>query len=259
MRYLMRFIAATVTWTIILVTFTAANQLISGLGEGSSWEVIELGHQVPSWLGLLLPFAAFAGGLTVSAEMPAWRVGAYALPVVVLAYLLTAYVAPIARYEMGFDPGVQIAPDQSLGAATPPAMKELRTYIEANPPLEFSFSKDDLLLLPPNYVTYLIHSRLAMALFAILAGLLGQLVGFLTGSLSPPARRNARWALGLLTAILFFLAQAVGGEWVKSDPAHSAIIGSWICLIVPLAQLGVCYRMARRRRGRLHALDTSSV
>ena len=88
-----------------------------------------------------------------------------------------------------------------------------------------------------------------MALFAILAGLLGQLVGFLTGSLSPPARRNARWALGLLTAILFFLAQAVGGEWVRVRPGPLRY--RWQ-LGLPDRSAGSArglYRMARAAKG----------
>jgi hypothetical protein len=259
MRYLMRFITATMTWAVLLVTLSVANQLIAGLGAGTSWGVAELAHQVPAWLGLLLPFAAFAGGLAVTMDVPAWRTGTYALPVLALAYLLTAFVAPFAEFRVDEAQGVEVAQDSRIGPDTPSAIRELRASARANPPPEFKFSTDDLSLLPPNWLTYLIHSKIVMALFAIFAGLLGQQVAFLTGGLSPPARRNARWALGLLTAILFFVAQFVGGEWIRSDPAHSGVVGSWICLIVPLVELGVLYRMAQRRGALLHALDASSV
>jgi hypothetical protein len=259
MRYGLRFFIATLIWTVILVTFTVANQLIAGLAEGSPWEVANLFHQVPTWLGLILPYAAFAGGITASPEVPARQVAAYALPVAALAYLLMAYVAPIAKYEVERDMPAEAAPYNRFGPQTPSAIWELRSLVEADPPREYSYSTDDPLLRPPSWLTHLIHSKIVLALFAILSALLGQRVGVLTVGRSPPARRNIRWALGLLTATLFFLAQVVGGVWIKSDPAHSGVLGSWICLVVPSIELLVLYRLSLRRQSRLHALESPSV
>lgn len=259
MRYGYRFIMATLTWTLILVTFTAANQFITGLSEGSTWEVVDLFYQFPGWFGVLLPFAAFAGGLTASVEVPARQVAAYAIPVAALAYLLMAYVVPIAQHEVRRDQPAEVAPDIQIGPKTPSAQREFRNRNEANPPAEFSFSTDDPSSLPPRWITHLIQSKMVMALFALFAALIGQQVGVLTGGRSPPSRRNARWALGLLTAALFFVAQAALSEWLKADLTRSVLMGTWGCLIVPTIEYLGVYRLASRRQRRLHAFESQSV
>lgn len=259
MRYGYRFIVATLTWTLILVTFTAANQFITGLGEGSTWEVVDLFHQFPGWVGVLLPFAAFAGGLTASAEVTPPRVAGYALPVAALAYLLTAYVVPIVRYEVDRDQPTELALESRIGPEIPSAMRELKNRNEANPPPEFSFSTDEPYNRAPRWITHQIQGKMVMALFALFAALIGQQVGVLTGGHSPPTRRNARWALGLLTATLFFAAQAAGGNWLRADLTRSVSLGTWGCLIVPTMELLVVYRLALRRQRRLQAIESMSV
>jgi hypothetical protein len=135
----------------------------------------------------------------------------------------------------------------------------VRAQVEANPPSEFSYSVDRPFESSPGWLTYRIHSLAVFSLFAILAALLGRQAGFLTSGLSPPARRNARWAIGLFTAVAFFLAEAVGGEWVRLDPVHSGILGAWLPLALPLAELAILTRVAHQRQRRLHAFRPPSV
>ena len=66
--------------------------------------------------------------------------------------------------------------------------------VEADPPERYTFRIDRPLEQPPNWLTYLLHSVLAIAFYSVFAALLGHLSGKLTTGLSPPNRRNARWA-----------------------------------------------------------------
>ena len=53
----------------------------------------------------------------------------------------------------------------------------------------------------------------------------------------------------------FFLAQAVGGEWVLADPGNSALAGAWMPLLVPLGELGLLLTLTRSREGGTDSLS----
>jgi len=259
MRNGSRFFRATVLWAGALLTIAAAHRVGTYLLQGGSWRPGNLVWEVPTWLGLVLPFAAFAGGLSVFRAFSLRSAITYAVPIAVIAYLLMAYAAPVALYRVQNSRGVDVSAQNPFGPPTPSAWKALRTQVRADPPSEFSYDVDRPFEFPPGWVTYRIHSPVVFGLFAILAALLGLQAGFLTSGLSPPARRNARWAIGLLSAVAFFLAEAAGGEWVRSDPLHSGILGAWIPLVLPLAELAILGRFDRLRRRRLHASEPPSV
>ena len=111
----------------------------------------------------------------------------------------------------------------------------------------YSFRIGRPLTHPPNWLTYLLHSVVVITCFTILAALLGHRGGTLTTGLSPPNRRNARWALGLASSIAFFLAEAAGGDWVRANPSNSGVVGAWVPLVVPLAVLGLLEVLLRIR------------
>ena len=253
-----RFFLATGIWAAALVVIAAAHQVATA-APGGGWHVTNLGYQTLAWFGLVLTFAAFAGGLSISRVSSIWSAGKLAVPITVIAYVLLAYAAPIARYRVQSSRGVDVSTRDPFGPATPSALRALRDQVEADPPLEFNYRFDRPFELPPSWLTYLLHSVAAMSIFAILAAVMGHLAGCLTSGLSPPARRNARWAMGLLSAVAFFLAVMVGDDWVRSDPLHSGILGAWVPLLLPLAELAILARLTQMRRRRLHASAPPSV
>lgn len=258
MRNVPRFFLATGTWAAALVMIAAAHQVATA-SPGGAWHYADLGYQALAWFGLVLPFAAFAGGLSISRDSSIWAAGKYAVPLAVLSYVLLAYGAPIARDRLQNPSGSDISTQAHPGPRTPSALKAWRAQVEANPPAEFDYSVDRPLARPPVWLTYRLHSVAAIAFFAILAALLGQLAGYLTTGLSPPARRNARWAIGLLSALAFYMAVMVGEDWVRSDPLHSGILGAWVPLLLPLTELAILGRLTHLRRRRLHASAPPSV
>ena len=134
-----------------------------------------------------------------------------------------------------------------FGPPTPGGLLAHRSAIEADPPETYNFRVDSPLSRPPNWLTYLFHSVIALAFYSVFAVLLGHRSGKLTTGLSPPDRRNARWALGLVGAIAFFVAEAAGGEWVRADPSNSGVLGAWFPMVVPVVELGVLVVLARVR------------
>ena len=207
----------------------------------------EIGFHLPGWLGMLLPAAAFAGGLAVSGVLSAPGVALRGGVLAVATYALMAYASPTAEYHRRIYRVGDVAMEFPYGPFTPGALAMVREAVRVDPPPVYSFRSADPLETPPNWLTYLIHSALAVSGFALLAGLLGLKAGEVTSGLSPPVRSNARWGIGLLTAVAFFLAEAFGGDWVRADPGNSGMVGAWLGLAVPLAELAVLVVLARRR------------
>ena len=206
------FFGWTAIWVAGLSVLNLIHQVSSGFFEGGIWRPGEVLAQFPGWVGLFLPFAAFAGGLATHALLPVSSVLNRGVLIAVVSYLLLAYGLPITTYIDGKNAGVDVAVLYPFGPATPGGLLARRSAIEADPPENYGFRVEDPLSRPPNWLTYLLHSVIVIAVFSVFSALLGHLAGKLTTGLSPPNRRNARWALGLAGAIAFFLAEAVGGD-----------------------------------------------
>jgi hypothetical protein len=248
----MRFFLATGIWLASLVALTVSYHLLTGLPDRSPWSFWNLVYPLAAWMGLLLPYASFAGGMAEWASLPPRGVMLRGFLLAAVAYGLVAYASPTGEYRVRAAEDADLAAEFPFGPKTPGALKALRSTIEARSPEAFSFSIERPLERPPNWLTYLLHSVMAIAAFAVFGALLGQQSGALTSGLSPPARRNARWALGLLSAVAFFLAEAAGGEWVRADPSNSGLLGAWLPLAVPLLELALLTTISRRRRLRVH-------
>ena len=149
--------------------------------------------------------------------------------------------------------GADLQSVHPFGPDTPGALVAQRRAIVANPPERFSFRVSEPLTHPPNWLTYGLHSPIVLSVFAIFAAFLGRKGRTLTTGLSPPNRKNSRWALGLVVSLAFFLAVAAGAEWVRKNPSNSGVLGAWLPLIVPLAGLCVLELLIRRRAGPLSA------
>lgn len=250
---LVRVLAA---WWIGLTAVAVTSAYLTSAGLQSyrtPWGLIDT---VAGSLWLVFPFVAFVAGSAASRHPSRGRAAAHASAVIVagatVAYLCGALLAPAAEYRRLASVGIDVSVRFPFGPNTPEAFARRRAAIVRSPPERYTFSMDRPLELPPNWVSYQIHAPLAITVFALPNALLGLLIGWLTTGLSPPGRRQARWASGLLSAIAFLVAAQVGTQWVRAAPEHSAVTAAWAPLAVPLS-LCVALSVVLWRRGRLHA------
>jgi len=244
------FFRATATWILILLLAPALVQFQHAPPFSGGWTAWEAGFHLVGWLGVLGPYAVFAGGLAVGCRSPALSTVRYAAPVGLAVYLLVGFAAPQLEYRAELADGLPVKTRHPTGPGTVSNLLSLRELVRENPPAKVSYSVEEPLQRPPSWVTYLIHQPAAAALFAILAALLGRVTSVLTAGLSPPVRRNARWGAGLAVGASAFMAQALGGDWVRLDPSNSGLVGAWLPLLVPgLILVGLQLLANRRSRG----------
>lgn len=248
-----RFFSATVLWTGGLVLVPSVVYLFIGPQYDDHWIAWRVVRTASGWIGQFLPYAAFAGGLALSQTRQWASVALRGAVAAIVAFLLLGYVSPLAEYRAAEVRGTDLAARYPTGPDTPENLLALRSVVLANPPARFSFSVEQPLALPPNWLAHLALALVAFPLFAIFSALLGWQAGFLTSGLSPPARRNTRWALGLAGALTFFFVLQFGSSWIRTDPAHSALPGTFGPLIVPILELAVLTLLVRRREARLSA------
>jgi len=244
------FFRSTLFWTAALLAVPTSAQLFGSSPFGGDWTGWEGLSLLTAWAGLFLPFAAFSGGLVTSGELSVSRLAFSASAISLLSFLLLGYLLPTLQYRVEADLGLDVEERYPTGANTIRGLGEWRGLVQQTPQEEFSLSVERPLQTPPNWITYLIHSSIVQSLYAVLAALLGALVGVFTTGLSPPTRRHANWAAGLFSGILFFVVQTLGGDWVRADPLNSGVLGAWGPMLLPLLELGVLYLLlARARRG----------
>ncbi len=239
-------------WTIGLVALALAAWLASPEGRNGAWTFWGGAYLVLGWIGLFLPFATYSGGLAAPSPTPTRSVTLRALSIAALYFVVAAFGKPVAEYRQRVETGGDITVQFPLGPETPATILSLAEAVRASPPERFSFSTDRPLARPPNWLMFSFHSFFALAAFCILSAFLGQLVAFLTNGLSPPARTNTRWAVGLITAFLVLAASTLGNAWVRQDFSNSGYVGAWAPLVIPLVELGLLMWLARHRGGRTH-------
>lgn len=241
------FLRATATWVLILLLAPVLVRFQHGPSSPGVWMAWEAGFHLVGWLGVLVPYAVFAGGLAVGCRSSVLSTVRYAAPVGLAAYLLVGFAAPQMEYRAELAKGLPVETRHPTGPGTVSNLLSLRELVRERQPTEVRYSVETPLETPPTWYTYLIHQPAAAALFAILAALLGRIVSHLTPGLSPPVRRNARWAAGLAIGASAFVAQALGGDWVRLDPSNSGLAGAWLPLLVPGLILVVLQLLASRR------------
>jgi hypothetical protein len=244
------FFSRTLFWTGALSIVPAYAQYLAGPFMEEYWTYPEALYFACSWVGQFLPFAAFAGGLVLG-HPPRYRQLLLAAVVVSIgSFSLIGYATPHLRFRAEAAAGLEVDQRYPAGPETINGLLKLRARILESPPEEFRVRTERPLELPPNWVSFLIHARIVNALFAIFAALLGALTANITTGLSPPARRNARWVLGLASGLLFFGAQALPAEWVRMAPSNPAVLGAWAALLIPIAELGLLHFLRVRLRRR---------
>lgn len=257
-RPLTLFMLAVAQWLAGLTAAMLLFQVLSTPPLSGTWPGTAYLWGLPGTVGVLLPFTAFAGGLTLArVSLGTSRSILFGAILALLAYMLLAYARPIANHRAAISRDEHGSSVDPLGPSTPGQLKTRRSAVRADPPDRYSFRVDRPLESPPNWLTYRIQSPFALAIFSILAALLGQQTGFLTSGLSPPARRNARWALGLVSGLAFFAAEAVGGEWVRLALDNSGVAGAWLPMLVPLLEFALLAFVVRRHA--LHGGASSGV
>ena len=250
------FFSRAALWTVVLMAVPGFVQILTHPLDGDRVS-LEWLYLISSWVGLFLPFAAFAGGIAGQRLQTARGLGVSAGLVSVLSLFLLGFASPQLHYQADTMMGLDVGQLYPMGPVTLGGLSDLRDRIEENPPDEFSFGVDRPLASPPNWLTYRIHTPLVLSVFAILAAFLGALTASLTSGLSPPARKNARWATGLLSGVLFFFAETMGGEWVRGSPLNSGAVGAWGPLLLPAIQLWLFALLRSRRRSTVSERNSS--
>ena len=249
-----------VRWWSGVVAIAALSLYLSDAGQETLWSPWGLVEAIGSHLWLVFPFVAFSGGLAVVGEArgsATKAVIASTFVLAALAWVIGAYVVPVAELRADAAAGYDVEARYPFGANTPSGIFTRRADIVASPPTSFGFSVEAPLQQPPNWLLFLIHQPFAFAVFGLVNALLGLVSGWATSGLSPPKRRNARWGLGLGSALFFYLLSLGGAAWVQRSPDHSALVGAWLPVVYPLLLLGISAWVARQRD--LHAFGGSDV
>jgi hypothetical protein len=240
------FFGSCALWIAGFLVFAITIHATGSLARGAGRDVGQLLYLVPGWIGVLIPFVVFAGGVSSSTASTV-SIVRRAVLVAAASYFLLAYAGPVLKYRVGASSGVDVSAVYPFGPETPGGLLAHRSAVREGQPEEFSFEVGRPMDFPPNWITYLIHSPVALALFTLFSTLLGHRIGRLTTGLSPPVRRDTRWALGVVSGVAFFLGMMGGEGWVQADPAHSAILGAWLPLLIPGAALAITELLIRRR------------
>lgn len=247
---------ATGAWTVGLVALATLYSASGGLpgGEWSLWWILDT---VVGAAGIILPLAAFAGGVAALAHRGLDRKAVVravlaALTVSLVTYGLNAYAQPMAEYTEAASRGIDVSTQRPFGPTTPSGLLRQRAYIRANPPDSYSFDIGRPFDRPPNWLTFELYFSAAWAVLAVLSTLLGLLTAGVTTGLSPPVRRHARWALGLVLSVLSFIAADVCASVARRSLTASGLVWAWLTLAVPLAGLILLGLIWRRRTRALH-------
>jgi len=252
------FLRATTIWAALCLALSLGYQFLSVNSETlplNTWRVL---HLILTSLGLFLSFSSVAGGIAASRYLRFTGVLSHGILLAFVVLVLSGYAGPVAEYRAFIHSGGDLESRFPTGAATMNGLLALHREVLQVPEGEHTF-RGDADHLPPNWVTYLFHSKLAFALFAILGALLGQRIGILTSGVPPPTRWNAQWTMGLATVVVYFLAAAVAGDWVLQDQGQSGIHAAWLPLLVPLSEVLILQALLLRKPRKLPAPDGSPV
>lgn len=252
------FFRATALWVVALLVPTLAYHFLSGLlGIGlSPWRLL---HTFFAVTALLIPFAAFGGGVAAATRLGPRGLSARGGLLALLSFALAAYAAPMAEYRAFTGTEAEREAIYPLGPNTPGTFLALREAVREAPPERIRLRVELPYEQPPNWITYRLHAPAALAAFGILAAVLGWLAALLTTNLSPLARPNARWAMGIGSGFLFIVAVSLGDAWILWDPSNSGLAAAWLPLLAPVTEMGVLYVLARRRLGPLRALPRAGI
>jgi hypothetical protein len=253
----LRFLRATFRWATALVVLTVVYALVKDALEDTAFVWPWLSFTIPANFSIFLPFTAFAGGIALCRVRGLRTTLVSAALVGLIGYGLGSYVSPVTSYLVErefYEERPELLP---FGPWTPGAHLRNLEYLEENPTADPESGSP--LRRPANRLRLNLHTPIAFAILTVLFALLGRLVAVHTTGLSPPVRRNTRWALGLGNSIVVFLPWFVLNLRIIEDPSFSGILGAYGPLLVPLVELLALYLWTRRKYGSLHTSTPPSV
>jgi hypothetical protein len=202
--------------------------------------------------GLLLAFTAIVAGLR-SRGLRRFDLLALALSVAAVSFLITGILNPVLEYNRSARRGIDLEERYPFGPRFPSNILEHRAYVLENPPTEHSYSVEDPLKIPPNWLLSLFLSPIAIGLLAALMVWVGAYLAATTTGLSPPVRRNVHLAVAVFGGGLLMLVLGPIGGWVRGDVSRPGWV---ILLIVLLPAFELMVLAALRYRGAMPLHDS---
>lgn len=242
-----RALKAAILWALglvaaIVVFFTVA---VDQPQPWSGWMWLQY---LAAMLGLMLPFAAFAGGVAMGRRGPAvgstWVAVSAGLALGLASYASSEIVRPLADYAALADEP-DLADMRPFGPGTPAGKLRQLRFVEANPPEQYRVGHATRS--PPNRVRLLLHIPAAFVVFSVLNCLLGLYASRLTATMRAASRRNGCLAIGLAGGLGFFAAAFAASHPDRDWVAVSGIEAAWLPLAIPLLEAMVLAVLIRYR------------
>jgi len=200
-----------------------------------------------SGLGTLIPFATVAGGIGDPHEHQARLLRADFLLVAGLAYVMASFASPLLEARVLAYGGASVSDLLPFGPTIPGNLIDWRNAVLELAPSGYSFDVEEVLRRPPNWIEYQIYLPLAFGVFCYLNFFVGAAIAKLAHRPPLPLRRYLTWATALGWSVGYFVVVNVGREWVRAAPTHSAAVGAFLPLLLPLALIGT-HRLLLSRR-----------
>ncbi len=239
------------TWALVLSAMQLLYNLVDSPTVNSLDQPTRLLSIAVSGLGLFLPFCAFASGVAAyAAKTRAVVTLGAALTIALVSFVCLAYLGPLADYRherlLGFDMEAR----SPFGPDTPAGLLQRLRYARANPPANPSLSVEAGLDLPAQWIERMLHTQFSWPLLAIVSALLGYLVASVTSGLSPPGRRHARWAFGVLSGLTYMVPAVVLTRNAIGYALDSVIVSgvrtAWLPHLLPTLIAGALWFVVRR-------------
>lgn len=233
----------TAIWVVVLLAVYLAYSATHFWGRPDAVEdfLAMVVRRLPVMVIQILPPAVFAGSLGESGIFGEVSAGAPRRPWILLAmlgflaYALPALAVPIFAHWTGADWPFPTALIDS--ARFSQAAAEATTGNEAARHLRRAANDLGTLLVP-----------IANAGFVVLAAVLGDLTGRLTGGLSAWTRYATRWLSGGLLFAAFWIPVSIAGELVGYQAAWGGLL-IVLPLLVPTVAAGTLFACVRPDRG----------
>lgn len=234
---------------------------------GGRW-LLTLCSILATGLGLLLPFAAFAGG-SAGRQRAAQVLGPATLgPAItsglvlgVATYVLLAFASPLLQHPLEVHAGwTTEAAAARFGPPTPSGILRNLMYVEANPPQEYTTRIELPETRYPSRLRMALHRPIAFGVLALVNVFVGWLAASATQGLAPRRGRRVRAAVGLAGSLACFAAFVVAMSPDRDWNTASGVVAAWAPLAVPVLEALTLAMVARRvgPKHRSHALRESS-
>lgn len=237
----MSFWKSLTTWTATLAVAVLVYVGLVRVAQGQALAFIPLVASAPGLVSGLLPFTAFAAARRFGGRGMERALWGHVLGAAALSYVLVAGIHPHVQHRMDNDEPFAVEGYGELAAPTAFELIARKRYIVEHPPDEYSLDVGQPLAMPPNWLDFLVHSPIAIALFTIINGCLGAVLGRRYYGTRSASRRL--WLLGILAGALFMLPAMAAGDYVRASLGNSGVGAAWIPLVLPLIALLVCMRL----------------